>query len=178
MNVENISRKADVTRKRLIEAARDLLADEGYVAFSENKICEQAGVTRGALRYHFPAGRYDLTKELLLYFYKQLPAFSSPNIKDRILELVVFMQENPKKNPLSLIMEIWQATFADKQLRDTVKDVLDKSIQVYFNVENLKDIPADVIPYRFMFWGAVLSLQHNSSDNTDLQCLIDFLNSH
>lgn len=178
MKAEKINRKADETRIRLIEAARDLLADEGYVAFSEIKICELAGVTRGALRYHFPAGRYDLTKKLLEYFYREIPVYNSPDFKSRILELVLFMKNNPKKNPLILIMEIWQATFADKQLRESVKEVLDKRIKVFFNVEKLGDIPADVTPYRFMFWGAILSLQNNNSDNSDLQSVVDFLRSH
>ena len=178
MKMDTIRRNADDTKKKLISAAREILAEEGYIAISENKICEQAGVTRGALRYHFPAGRYDLLNELIPQLFQQIPASNTQDCKSRILELILFMQQQPVENPLVLIMEIWQATFADKDLRESVEKVFEQRFQVFFNVNTLEEIPEEIMPYRFMFWGTILSLQYHKNNNNGLQTIIDFMKAH
>ncbi len=178
MKMDVVRRNADETRKKLIQAAREIIAEEGYVAFSENKICEHAGVTRGALRYHFPAGRYDLLNELIQQLFQQIPASKKYDCRSRILELILFMQQQPVQNPLVLIMEIWQATFADKQLRESVKGVFAQRFRVFFNVDSLDELPEEMMPYRFMFWGAILSLQYHKSENNGLNSVIEFIQSH
>lgn len=178
MKMEMIRRNADETKKKLLAAARDILAEEGYVAFSENKICELAGVTRGALRYHFPTGRYDLLNELIPLLLQQIPASTTSDCKTRILELIQFMQQQPLHNPLVLIMEIWQATFADKDLRESVGQTLDQRFQVFFNVKTLEELPEEITPYRLMFWGSILSLQYHKNDNNGLQTIIEFMKAH
>lgn len=178
MKMETIHRNADETKKKLIVAARDIIANEGYVAFSENRICERAGVTRGALRYHFPAGRYDLIKDLMAFFLQQIPVSTKSDCKSRILELIEFMHQHPVQNPLVLSMEIWQATFADKQLKESLKDVFNQQFRVFFNVDSLNELPEDVIPYRCMFWGAILSLQYHKNDNHGLNTIIEFMRTH
>ncbi|MGK6328872.1 TetR/AcrR family transcriptional regulator [Erwinia sp. DT-104] len=178
MKMDMIRCNADDTKKKLIGAARDILAKEGYIAISENKICEQAGVTRGALRYHFPAGRYDLLNELIPQLFQQIPASNTQDCKSRILELILFMQQQPLENPLVLIMEIWQATFADKDLRESVEKVFEQRFQVFFNVNSLEELPEEIMPYRFMFWGAILSLQYHKNNGDNLQTIIDFMRTH
>lgn len=178
MKMDMIRRNADDTKNKLIGAARNILAEEGYIAISENKICELAGVTRGALRYHFPAGRYDLLNELIPRLFQEIPESNNADCKSRILELILFMQQQPVHNPLVMIMEIWQSTFADKNLRESVGEVLAQRYQVFFNVNSLDELPEDMVPYRLMFWGAILSLQDNNNGNNDLQTLIDFMKAN
>ncbi|MCK6964527.1 TetR/AcrR family transcriptional regulator [Enterobacter bugandensis] len=170
-------RNADETRSKLILATKDIIANEGYIGFSENKICELAGVTRGALRYHFPSGRYDLLNELIQLLFQQIPASDTQDCKSRILELIQFMQQNPVHNPLVLIMEIWHATFADKQLRESVEEVLSQRFRFFFNVDTLDELPEEIMPYRFMFWGAILSLQYHKNDKHGLNTIIEFMRS-
>ncbi|MEM0985589.1 MAG: TetR/AcrR family transcriptional regulator [Pseudomonadota bacterium] len=52
--------QAAATRERLIEAATELFARKGYGAVSAANIVAAAGVTRGALYHHFPAGKSGL----------------------------------------------------------------------------------------------------------------------
>ena len=41
------------TRRALLEAARELFAEQGFAATGRDEIAERAGVTRGALYHHF-----------------------------------------------------------------------------------------------------------------------------
>src|SRR5690349_5129979 len=41
------------TREKLISAAIDLMSQEGYASFSTLGVAKAAGVSRGALQYHF-----------------------------------------------------------------------------------------------------------------------------
>jgi AcrR family transcriptional regulator len=45
--------KSRTTRRRILDAARDLLANVGYAKFSTAAVAEGAGLTRPAMLYHF-----------------------------------------------------------------------------------------------------------------------------
>jgi AcrR family transcriptional regulator len=49
------SRKSRQTRARILETATRLFADIGYAAATNPRIAEEAGLTRGAMLYHFPS---------------------------------------------------------------------------------------------------------------------------
>lgn len=49
--------KSRNTRRRIMEAARDLLATEGFARFSTAAVAERAGLTRPAMLYHFHSRR-------------------------------------------------------------------------------------------------------------------------
>ncbi len=46
--------RAEETRRRILEAAREAFASQGYQATGVAEICQRAGVTKGAFFYHFP----------------------------------------------------------------------------------------------------------------------------
>lgn len=48
-------RQAEATRRLIVDAARTLFTDQGYVATSIDDIIGQAAVARGALYHHFPS---------------------------------------------------------------------------------------------------------------------------
>ncbi|MEL7028898.1 MAG: helix-turn-helix domain-containing protein [Pseudomonadota bacterium] len=54
------------TRRAILEAAMDLLAEEGYANLSAGAVAKRAGLTRAALIYHF-ANRAALTEAAILY---------------------------------------------------------------------------------------------------------------
>lgn len=51
--------RSAATRRALLDAARKLFAEKGYLATGREEIVEAAGVTRGAMYHHF-AGKEDL----------------------------------------------------------------------------------------------------------------------
>jgi AcrR family transcriptional regulator len=57
--------RSQATCAALIDAARGLFVARGYGDVSANEIVAMAGVTRGALYHHFPAGKLDLFRSVL-----------------------------------------------------------------------------------------------------------------
>jgi AcrR family transcriptional regulator len=51
--------RTEATTTALVEAARELFAEDGYAATSLDAVVEKAGVTKGALYHHF-SGKRDL----------------------------------------------------------------------------------------------------------------------
>ncbi len=54
-------------KEKLLEAARELMLDKGYVATTVDEICEQAGVTKGSFFYYFK-NKEEMGKNLVQHF--------------------------------------------------------------------------------------------------------------
>jgi AcrR family transcriptional regulator len=46
--------RSTITRAALVDAAIGCLVDYGYAATTTGRVCEQAGLSRGAMNHHFP----------------------------------------------------------------------------------------------------------------------------
>lgn len=57
--------RRELTRRRLLDAARTEFGARGFGAATLDEIASAAGVTRGALYYNFPRGKHDLFLALL-----------------------------------------------------------------------------------------------------------------
>ncbi len=66
--------RAEETRRRILEAALEAFAGQGYQATGVAEICQRAGVTKGAFFYHFPT-KQDLFLALLNEWLTQLDQF-------------------------------------------------------------------------------------------------------
>lgn len=81
------------TRRRLLEAALQVLQEAGYANLTISKVSQRAGVTNGAMQHHFPS-RDDLLLALLdaVYPVLQIPferiAASGLPVRDRMSQLV------------------------------------------------------------------------------------------
>lgn len=62
--------KSRRTRIRILNAARDLLAEQGYGRFSTPAVARRAGLTRPAMLYHFPS-RLDLVTAVIQYLVRR-----------------------------------------------------------------------------------------------------------
>lgn len=62
-------RKGDATRRRILDAAMLVVAEEGYHAATHQRIAEAAGLVRTAINYHFPDPEL-LSEALVLHLYR------------------------------------------------------------------------------------------------------------
>lgn len=62
--------KSRKTRIRILNAARDLLAEQGYRRFSTPAVARRAGLTRPAMLYHFPS-RLELVTAVIQYLVRR-----------------------------------------------------------------------------------------------------------
>lgn len=68
--------KSSEMRETILEATLDCLADHGYAHTTNSLVCEQAGISRGAMLHHYRT-RQDLIVATIEYaFYKHLSNFS------------------------------------------------------------------------------------------------------
>ncbi|HVS98996.1 MAG TPA: TetR/AcrR family transcriptional regulator [Solirubrobacterales bacterium] len=74
--------RAEATRKALIAAGRELFAARGYEAVGAEEIVRAAGLTRGALYHHFPAGKPGLLEAA----YEQVEAESTERVAHVVLD--------------------------------------------------------------------------------------------
>jgi AcrR family transcriptional regulator len=66
-----------VTRKAILEAARDVLAQEGLLAISTRRVARQAGVNQALVHYHFKS-----IEQLLLEVLLESREFVAPSLSD------------------------------------------------------------------------------------------------
>lgn len=62
-------RKGEATRRRILDAAMLVVAEEGYHAATHQRIAEAAGLVRTAINYHFPDPDL-LSESLVLHLYR------------------------------------------------------------------------------------------------------------
>jgi AcrR family transcriptional regulator len=61
---QNSSERADATRERIVQAARELVVEQGYDGVSTGRVLARAGVSRGGLYHHF-SGKDELMAAVL-----------------------------------------------------------------------------------------------------------------
>jgi len=59
-----VSTRSDATKKRLFDAAMDLIGERGFTEASVDEIVERAGVAKGTVYYHF-SGKAELVEALI-----------------------------------------------------------------------------------------------------------------
>ena len=65
------TKKADATRKKLLDAALEVMAQQGYAEATMEQIAAAAGVSKGLAYYHF-ASKADIASEILGSFVGEL----------------------------------------------------------------------------------------------------------
>lgn len=158
--MERASRKkTQETRDRILDAAEDVFNDHGYSCTTLNEIAEAAGVTRGAIYWHFK-NKEDLFHAMCMRARKSMKAMIEGIVErdanDQIAQLskthVSIMQEvinNPHYRKVLTILfhkseftrEMDQIVIQQKEwytyLRNTVKTIL-------VNAQKKKQLPSDL----------------------------------
>jgi AcrR family transcriptional regulator len=101
-----VSTKAQHTASLILNAAEELMIEEGYHNFSIRKVATKAGVTVGNLQYHF-ATKAGLIEAML------------DHCIDRYLELFARVREESGDNPRKQLKHLVHVIFADLNTRTT-----------------------------------------------------------
>ena len=165
-------RDSEATRRRLIDATAQLISEHGYTAVSEPRVCEIAGLTRGALRHHFRTGKYGMVAALAGELFAALPKPNSNRAKDRAVQLLEFLSEAPEGNPLVMLLEIWFASRTDKKLADAIQPNFSANVAGLFSATSAGALSASVMPYRFMLHGAILEVYSGNYDPAKLKLAV------
>ena len=121
-----MSTRSDATKKRLFDAAMELIGERGFTDASVDEIVERAGVAKGTVYYHF-AGKAELVEALIADRFAPLAAAfraaAASNADDprAAIEAIVraeleFLSEHSSFSKL-LLTEMWRE---DRVWRETL----------------------------------------------------------
>lgn len=91
----------DDTRRRLLDAARDVFAESGYYDATVRDICTRAGVNVAAINYHF-GDKLELYTEVLR---QSIPSFLEREAVRGLLD-----QDAPPEEVLKQVIRLWVRT--------------------------------------------------------------------
>ncbi|HDR9488104.1 hypothetical protein BLA13014_07189 [Burkholderia aenigmatica] len=161
------------TRELLIKAAITLLNEQGYAAFGEARVCEMAGISRGALRYHFPAGRYDLLPAVVAHLLdndaatKETLGPMSPATRLHLsLHMVLRLG---RRHPSLALFEIWMAARGDDRLSKRIEPLYAAVPERVYGMEPRDHSDPELLALQLLLHGLVVQSfgVHNDRDQMD-----------
>jgi AcrR family transcriptional regulator len=117
--------RSRATRKRLLEAAIECLAELGWARSTVAVVAERAGVSRGAAQHHFPT-REDLMTAAVEYVAEERTSRLREHVADLPTgpgrtQAVIGVIDHMYTGPLfRAALQLWVAASADDQLRERV----------------------------------------------------------
>lgn len=155
-STENASRtqeeRSSETRRKLIDAAVELIVDTGFASVTTTQVADRAGVSRGAMQHHFGT-RSDLLLAVVdeiwvrMHGSLELRQLNQASLEDRVNAIVDRYWESFSDQLFSAVLDIWLGVRADPKLFERI----DANLQNVF-VESADhwrtsfadlDIPAD-----------------------------------
>jgi len=119
--------RGDATRNLILEAARDVLAADGYSGTTTRAVAERAGVRLSLVHYHF-GGKQGLLvavleheNEQLIARQEQLYAQEEP-LADKWRTACAYLQEDLRSGYVRILWELWVAGLADETLARRWRD--------------------------------------------------------
>ncbi len=154
-----VQSRAEATRLMLIETVSTLLATEGYAALNEDYLCRLGGVSRGALRYHFPRGRYDLlpafAEHVVTGQAQRLAPLGELSPRERCYLVLMSMQSRPPSAATVALLELWMAARGDSELSELLQPVMNRAMAQMMGGDPASDDP-EVLTLRCLIHGASL----------------------
>lgn len=118
--------RSRITRERLLGAAIELLATQGWAATTVGAVAAAAGVSRGAAQHHFPT-REDLITAALVHMVDQrLESVRSVGLKlpppgpERTVEVVRLIVAHYTSDLFKAALHVWTAAASDPALAERV----------------------------------------------------------
>ena len=119
------------TRQKMFNATEQILCHEGYAAWSEEYLCTLCECTRGALRYQFPNGRYDVfpafIEAVIAQDTKMVESLGNLTPVERMYLFLMSMRVRPPSAGTRALMEISMAARGDAQLLARIEPIMDSA---------------------------------------------------
>jgi AcrR family transcriptional regulator len=113
--------RGEATRRRIVDAARDVLLERGHAAASTRAVADEAGVRLSLVHYHF-GGKQGLLLEVLqreneLLLARQEKLYAAPGpLADKWRTACDFLDEDVRSGYVRVLWELWAAGLADEEL--------------------------------------------------------------
>ena len=113
--------RGEATRRRIVDAARDVLLERGHAAASTRAVADEAGVRLSLVHYHV-GGKQGLLLEVLqreneLLLQRQQRLYADPGpLADKWRVACDFLDEDVRSGYVRVLWELWAAGLADEDL--------------------------------------------------------------
>jgi len=117
-NPDGRSVRGEATRRRIVDAARDVLLERGHAAASTRAVADEAGVRLSLVHYHF-GGKQGLLLEVLqreneLLLARQQKLYATPGpLAEKWRTACDFLDEDVRSGYVRVLWELWAAGLAD-----------------------------------------------------------------
>jgi AcrR family transcriptional regulator len=113
--------RGEATRRRIVDAARDILLERGHAAASTRAVADKAGVPLSLVHYHF-GGKQGLLLEVLgrendLLLRRQQKLYAAPGpLAEKWRAACDFLEEDVRSGYVRVLWKLWAAGLADEEL--------------------------------------------------------------
>ncbi|GAB7125906.1 hypothetical protein JCM19000A_04130 [Silvimonas sp. JCM 19000] len=175
----NSQSRSSQTRQALLDAARQLLIEQGYARLAETRVCERGGVSRGALRYHFPDGLLDLLPALLDELIGieggKIDAAGVFNPRERIYLALYGLAHAQGQTDSLAVLELWMAARGDERLAERLNPIMATADKRIFGFAPDAPFEADLLAWRLLLHGASLHVFSLDYDRARLSAALQWV---
>jgi AcrR family transcriptional regulator len=149
--------RAQRTRQKMFNATEHILSHEGYAAWNEEYLCKLCECSRGAFRYQFPDGRYDLFPAFLESVVAQdaqmVESLGELTPVERMYLFLMSMRFRPPSPATRAMLEISMAARGDAKLFGLIEPVIESANARVLGITNGVTDP-EMIALRCILHGA------------------------
>ena len=118
-------------RDRLVDATLGALIDVGFIATTQVEICARAGLTRGALNYHFPSYERLLAVALGVAIDRLLDFPPTPPVEGPVERWVYQAASCIERPEFKAVLELWLAARNDPELGEALSETIAQVAELF-----------------------------------------------
>jgi AcrR family transcriptional regulator len=145
------------TRAKMFNATEYILSHQGYAAWNEEYLCELCECSRGALRYQFPDGKYDLfpsfVETVIAQDAKMVESMGDLTAVERMYLFLLSMRFRPPSPATRALLEISMAARGDAKLLGLIEPVVESANARVLGIASGETDP-EMIALRCLLYGA------------------------
>jgi len=170
--------KAKRTRQKIFDVTQYILSNEGYASWSEEHLCELCQCTRGAFRYQFPKGRYDLfpayLEAVIAQDAKMVESLGHLSPTSRMYLFLMSMRSRPPSEATRAMLELSMAARGDAVLLATIDPIMRSANQRVLGLAE-GDITPEMAALRCLLQGASMYSFDKDFTPEKLNSMLDWI---